>query len=130
MILCTPAENEPSGDFTTNGRPSSATCDHGECAVTIRVFGSGTFSRRSSSSRKTLLLHRMMDCESSITGMSSASARSANWNDGSVTPVSERMKRASYSGRRRSSDAPMRAMCTFSRPRRARAGRSSHHSTH
>jgi hypothetical protein len=93
--LCTAAEKDPSGSFTTTGRPSVSTSDQGVWEVTTRVRGVPIPSRRSSSSRKTLLLQRMMDCGSSITGMSSASARSANWNDGSRTPVSVRMKSAS-----------------------------------
>jgi hypothetical protein len=80
----------------------------GGVRVTIRVRGVGIPSRRSSSSRKTLLPQRMIDCESSTTGIPSASARSANWNAGSLTPVSARMNSASYSGSRQlvQADAP------------------------
>src|SRR5215510_1438310 len=60
--LCTPRENEPSGIFTTSGRPSSSIAlVRSESSATITVGGVGTWFWPSSSLRNTLLVQRIID---------------------------------------------------------------------
>jgi len=77
-IRCTPRENDPSGIFTTSGRPSSSIA-RGRSArsASNTVCGIGTWLEPSSSIRNTLLVQRIIEIGSSMTGMPSCQARRA-----------------------------------------------------
>jgi len=76
--LCTPRENEPSGIFTTSGRPSSSIArGMSPASASITVGGVATWFWPKSSMRNTLLVQRIMEIGSSMTGMPSCQARRA-----------------------------------------------------
>ncbi len=76
--LCTPRENEPSGIFTTSGRPSSSIAlVRSESSARITVGGVATWFWLRSSIRNTLLVQRIIEIGSSMTGMPSCQARRA-----------------------------------------------------
>ena len=77
-ILCTPREKEPSGIFTTSGRPSSSIAlAKSVSSAIITVGGVGTWFCCNSSIKKTLLVQRIIEIGSSMTGMPSCQARRA-----------------------------------------------------